>query len=109
MSHSRFMQIEPNKPFPWPKGLRLVPTEDVIILLPGGLIENDELISTVVEVSNDAEAEIGFKPSAQPSGSFEAIILKVAKGNGIRLNRGTQAMVIRDFQRPVSFEIDLQT
>jgi hypothetical protein len=104
MSNLHKMEIEPNKPFAWSKGMRLIPNQDVTILFPGGLIGENETIGAVIEVSD--EAEIGFEKSDNPTDTFKFIVLKVSKGDGIRLNRGTQAIVIQPAKKAVEFAME---
>jgi hypothetical protein len=96
--------IEPNKTFVWPKGLRLVPNEKVTIVLPGALVRKDEQIGAIIKVSD--ESEIGFQESQNPEELFSRIILKVAKGDGVRINRPTQAMLICALEQPITFQVE---
>jgi len=96
--------IEPNKAFVWSKGLRLVPSENVTIMLPGTLVAQGEEIGSIIKVSDSAE--IGFQESKKPKELFSCIILKVAKGDGIRINRPTQAMLVGESERPVTFQVE---
>jgi hypothetical protein len=96
--------IEPNKAFVWSKGQRLVPSEKVTIMLPGTLVSKDEQIGSVIDVSDNAE--IGFQESKNPGELFSCIILKVAKGDGIRINRPTQAMLVCESEGPVTFQVE---
>jgi hypothetical protein len=94
--------IEPNKVFAWREGLRLIPAEKAVIEFPGGLIRDGEQIGTIIEVSDDAE--VSFQPSTNPKETFSRITLKVTEGDGIRINRGTQAMLVG--KSPIVFQIE---
>jgi hypothetical protein len=100
----QIITIESNKTFVWPKGLRLVPSEKVTIVLPGALVHKDEQIGMIIKVSDDAE--IGFLESQNPEEPFNRIILKVAKGDGIRINRPTQAMLVCESEQTVTFQVE---
>jgi hypothetical protein len=95
--------IEPNKTFAWPKGLRLIPSEKVTIEFPGGLVFDGEKIGAIIEVSDDAE--IGFQKSDNPQKPYSRIILKVAKGDGILINRSTQAILVGS-EQPIAFQAE---
>lgn len=97
----QMITIKPNKAFVWPKGLRLIPSENVTIEFPGGLVAENQKIGAVIEVSDDAE--IGFQKSNDPENRFSRIILKVEKGDGILINRSTQAMLVES-EQPVTFQ-----
>jgi hypothetical protein len=43
------MQVEPNTLFLWPKGQRLTPTQAVMLMLPGGLVQGSEEIGSISE------------------------------------------------------------
>lgn len=100
----RTITIEPNKTFVWPKGLRLVPSEKVTIVLPGALVRKDEQLGAIIKVSD--EAEIGFQESENSEEPFTRIILKVAKGDGVRINRPTQAMLVCELEQPIAFQVE---
>ncbi|HEY3762639.1 MAG TPA: hypothetical protein VGN23_12910 [Verrucomicrobiae bacterium] len=95
--------IKPNQAFAWRKGLRLIPSERVILVFPGALIQGEELIGDIIEVSDNAD--IGFQKSENPEEIFSHIVLKVAKGDGICLNRSTEAILVCDTDQPVAFEV----
>ena len=96
--------VKPNETFVWPKGLRLLPSEKVTIVLPGALVLKGEQIGAIIEVSDDAE--IGFQESQSTKELFRHIILKVAKGDGIRINRPTQAMVVCESEQLIAFQVE---
>ena len=104
MSQSRTVQIESNKAFAWPKGLRLMPTEPVTILLPGALVPPGAQIGSVIDVPEDAE--IGFRGSGNPNEPFSHIVLKLEKGQAAQLGRSTQAVVLTDSVKTVTFEVE---
>jgi hypothetical protein len=53
-----------------------------------------------------ADAEIGFQESQSTKELFSHIILKVAKGDGIRINRPTQAMVVCESEQLIAFQVE---
>ena len=88
----------------WPKMARLIPSENVTIMLPGALVAKDEIIGAIIDVSDDAE--MGFLESKNPDELFSFIILKVPKGDGVRVNRPTEALLVGDSERPVTFQVE---
>jgi hypothetical protein len=96
--------IPAKKAFVWPKRVRLIPSENITIILPGALVANGEEIGAIINVSDDAE--IGFKESQNPGELFSQIIVKVSKGDGVRINRSTQAMLVGESERPVMFQVE---
>jgi hypothetical protein len=104
MSQSRTIQIESNKAFAWPKGQRLVAGEQVTILLPGALVPPGAQIGSVIDVPDDAE--IGFRESENPGEPFSHIVLKLEKGQTVGVARSTQAMVLTDSVKTITFAVE---
>jgi hypothetical protein len=104
MSQSRTVQIESNKAFAWPKGLRLEANEPVTILLPAALVPAGAQIGSVIDVPDDAE--IGFRESENPNEPFSHIVLKLEKGQAAKVARSTQAVVLTESVKTVTFEVE---
>jgi len=104
VSQSRTIQVESNKAFAWPQGLRLVAGEQVTILLPGALVPPEAQIGSVIDVPDDAE--IGFRESENPGEPFSHIVLKLEKGQAVKVARSTQAVVLTESVKTVTFGVE---
>lgn len=98
------MRVESNKAFAWPKGLRLVAGEQVTILLPGALFPPGAQIGSVIDVPEDTE--IGFRESENPNEPFSHIVLKLEKGQAAKVARSTQAIVLTESAKNITFTIE---
>jgi hypothetical protein len=98
------LEIEANKPFKWPKGLCLSPTSPVTILLPGGLIQNEETIGSIIEVPDDAD--IGFRNAHGTGEPFECIFVNLKPGMFLRLHRNTEVVVVHESKSAAIFHIN---
>ena len=92
----------PGQAFPWPKGLCLGATEDLVVLFPGGILVDGAPIQSVIEAPNDAR--IGFDPSADGKG-FETIRVALRPNDAMTLRRSSQAIVVAEDSRPRTFKI----
>jgi len=73
-------------------------------MLPGTLVSKGEEIGSIIDVSDNAE--IGFQKSKNPKELFSCIILKVAKGDEVCINRSTQAMVVSESEQAITFQVE---
>lgn len=92
----------PGQAFPWPKGLCMAATEDLIVLLPGGILVEGAAIQSVIEAPDDAR--IGFDPSADGKG-FKTIRVALRPNDALTLRRSSQAIVVANDSRPRIFKI----
>lgn len=92
----------PGQAFPWPKGLCLAATEDLVVLLPGGILVADAPIQSVIEAP--ADVRIGFDPAADGKG-FETIRIALRSNDTLTLHRSSQAMVLSEDARPRVFRV----
>ncbi len=104
MNQARTVQIESNKAFGWPKGLRLTANEPVTILLPAALVPSGVQIGSVLDVPDDAE--VGFRESENPGEPFSHIVLKLAKGQTAGVARSTQAVVLTEAVKTITFAVE---
>jgi hypothetical protein len=88
---------EPGKMFAWKKGCWLEATETTVILLPGQLIADGEVIGSIIETSSD-DALIGFTQDPDTK-NFTEIRLKLEAGQSATVRRSTQAMLAPDDQK----------
>ena len=101
-SKEESLSCVPGQAFPWPKGLCLAATEDLIVLLPGGILVDGASIQSVIEAPDDAR--IGFDPSADGKG-LEAIRVALRPNDVMTLHRSSQAMVVSEDSRPRIFKV----
>jgi hypothetical protein len=104
MSQFRTIKVDSNKAFAWPKGLRLVAGEQMTILLPGALVPPGVPIGSVIDVPDDAE--IGFRESENPGEPFSHIVLKLEKGQTAAVAHSTQAIVLTESVKTITFEVE---
>jgi hypothetical protein len=65
------MEIQPNTLFLWPKGQRLTPTQAVMLMLPGGLVQGSEEIGSgkrgqTVPLHNSVLTGVGWRGTMEP-------------------------------------------
>jgi hypothetical protein len=92
----------PGQAFAWPKGLSLCATEDVVILLPGGILADGLPIQSVLEAP--ANARVGFDPAADGKG-FETIRVALQSNDVLTLHRSSQAILLSEDARPRIFKV----
>jgi hypothetical protein len=103
MASNREIRIAPNKPFVWPKGQCLITLQDVTLVLPGGIVRENEPVGSIIEVSD--EVEISFQESENQQNGFSFIILRLPRGESVRLNRSAQAMVTQPSGESIIFQV----
>lgn len=74
------------------KGYCIEATETTVILLPGGMIRDDEKIGSIIETSDD-NVLLGFIESPDRKG-FTHIRIKLERGQSATILRSAQAMIL---------------
>jgi len=83
----------------WPENVTIRPHEDVTMLLPGGLIGENEKVGSII-IAPDS-AKISFQQSDKPDGSFVTITLHLLRGSPVRIARTTQAIILSKTSKPI--------
>lgn len=104
MGKSAEIKIDPAEPFKWPKGLCLSATSNVVVLLPGQLIQNAETIGSIIEVPDDAN--IGFRNGMRIDEPFDCLMVRLKPGMSLKLNRSTEVIIMHNSTEPVVFKIE---
>ncbi len=90
------LQQMPGTPFPFPKGAKLRPEEEVVLALPKALIADNETIGSVLLCDNDA----GFTINDEAG----ALYVKLKPGMTFSLSKSCEIMVITEDRRPRFFQ-----
>lgn len=90
-------QQPPGVPFPFPKGAKLKPEEDVVLALPRALIPDDEKIGSVLLCDDSAEFTLNEKVGA--------FYVRLKAGMVFALAKSCEVMLIAEDKRPRSFQI----
>jgi hypothetical protein len=77
-------QPSPNEPFFWPANTTLEATEEIIAILPGDLVDRNEIIDSVIQFS-DEDTQIAFEPSG--NNTFRSISLWLKAGTRVTLTK----------------------
>jgi len=77
-------------------------TEDVIVLLPGGVLVEGAEIGSIMSAPDDVK--IGFDLASEGQG-FETIRIALRQGDVLTLHRSSQAMVLGEDARPRRFSV----
>lgn len=87
----------PGVPFPFPKGAKLKPEEDVVLALPRALITDNEKIGSVLLCDDNAEFTLNEKAGAY--------YVRLKAGMVLSLAKSCQVMLVAEDKRPRSFQI----
>jgi hypothetical protein len=100
--NSQKITVEASRPFRWCRGWRLEALSDVTLVFPGSLVQPDEQIGAIIEVSSDS-AKIGFRYADGSPGKIESIICQIASGTSVRLMKNSEAIALHHTNDPVTF------
>ena len=90
------VQQEPGTIFPFPKGAKLRPDEDVVLALPAALISDDEKIGSILLCDDDADLALNEEAGAW--------YVKLKPGMTFSLARSCDVMLIASDSRPRFFQ-----
>ncbi len=83
----------PGEVFPWPKGWKLTALDEVVLLVPGRILSDDEQIGSVIHCGDDVRLSL---PTV-PLDSLDArILIGLRAGQSVWLSKSCQAMVVPD-------------
>lgn len=105
VSRKSTIDIPTNTPFQWKAGLCMSPRQSTTIVFPGTLVNENETIGAVIEVSDD-NAEIGFAPSSEQEQPFNNIVVRLRTGVQLRLRRASEAVALAETD-VVQFDVEL--
>ena len=78
-------QSSPIEPFVWTANTTLEATREIIIVFPGNVISGDEVIKSVIQVSDD-DTKMAIEPSPDEI-AFESISLWLQPGTQVTLTK----------------------
>jgi len=78
-------QPSADEPFVWTANTTLEAIEEIIVVLPGDLVGDDEVIDSVIQISDD-DTKIAFEPSSDES-TFKSISLWLQPGTQVTLTK----------------------
>jgi len=81
-------QQGPDKPFFWPANVTLETVDEIIVVLPGSILEDNEVFGSVIQTSSD-DTPVRFDP---PDGTpaFKTIALRLKPGVQMTLTKSAQ-------------------
>ena len=78
-------QLSPDTPFVWPANTTLEAMEEIIVVLPGGILADNETFDSVIQTSSP-DTRIAFDPS-DGSAAFRSISLWLMPGVRLTLTK----------------------
>jgi hypothetical protein len=92
---ARVQQV-PGTTFPFPRGAKLRPHEEVVFALPSAVISGDEKIGDVFLIDDDAEITLNDEPAVW--------YVKLRPGMTFALGKSCEVMLIAADERPRFFD-----